>query len=568
MPSASSPRAHAHGAHGDGRYDVAVLGSGIAGTTLAACLARNGLSVLILEAGTHPRFAVGESTIPYTSTLLRVMAERYDVPELRSIASFEQVRANVSNNCGVKRNFGFLYHREGEPQNPREANEFPLPKITHTESHLFRQDVDAWMLAVAVKYGAEIRQQTRVVDVDIDDDGVTLSCEGDLRFRASFLADASGFRSPLAQKLDLREDPCRLRHRSRSLFTHMVGVTPYEEAHDGNPPGRWSEGTLHHLFEGGWMWVIPFDNHRRSTNPLCSVGLSLDPRIHPVPDCSPQEEFDRFLAKYPSVAKQFAGARSIRTWVRTGRIQYSSTRTIGPRWCLMSHAAGFIDALFSRGLSNTFEIVNALTWRLLDAVREDDFSVERFSYVEKLEQGLLDYNDELVANSYTSFRNYDLWNAYFRIWAIGQIYSTLELSQAFGRYLDTQDDQTFKDLERIELDAAIPEYPPMRALLRKSNELMQQVQAGTAEPGPVAEEIIAMLESSDFVPPTWGLTDPDKHDYEAKGLSALVWSRTQAPAEIGKLVYDGMTTLLRVRVQPIKDGVPRKLASALPLKRG
>lgn len=554
--------------HGDGPYDVAILGSGIAGTTLAACLARNGVSVLIIEAGTHPRFAVGESTIPYTSTLLRVMAERYDVPELRNIASFEQVRANVSNNCGVKRNFGFLYHREGEPQDPREANEFPLPKITHTESHLFRQDVDAWMLAVAVRYGADVRQQTRVVDVDFDDDGVTLSCEGGLRFRAKFLADASGFRSPLAQKLGLREDPSRLRHHSRSLFTHMVGVTPYEQAAGGDPPGHWSEGTLHHLFEGGWMWVIPFDNHRRSTNPLCSVGLSLDPRIHPVPDCSPEREFADFLARFPSVARQFENARTIRTWVRTGRIQYSSTRTIGPRWCLMAHAAGFIDALYSRGLSNTFEIVNALTWRLLDAVREDDFSAERFAYVERLEQGLLDYNDDLVANSYTAFRHYDLWNAYFRIWAIGQIYSTLELSRAFGRYLDTHDDRVFRDLERIELDAAIPEYPPMRALLRKSGELMRQVEAGAAEPATAAEEIIAMLESSDFVPPAWGLTDPDKHDYEAKGLAALVWSRTRAPAEIGKLVYDGMTTLLRVRVQPITSGVPRRLASALPHKRG
>lgn len=564
MQNASSGRAH-----GNDQYDVAVLGSGIAGTTLAACLARNGASVLILEAGTHPRFAVGESTIPYTSTLLRVMAERYDVPELRNIASFEQVRAHVSNNCGVKRNFGFLYQREGKEQDPREANEFPLPKITHTESHLFRQDVDAWMLTVAVKYGADVRQQTKVVDVDLDDDGVTLSCEGGATFRAKFLADASGFRSPLAQKLDLRETPSRLRHHSRSLFTHMIGVTPYEEAHNGNPPGKWSEGTLHHLFPGGWMWVIPFDNHRRSTNPLCSVGLSLDPRMYPVPeDTTPEEEFEQFLDKYPSIAKQFEGARSIRTWVRTGRIQYSSKQTVGPRWCLMSHAAGFIDALFSRGLSNTFEIVNALTCRLLDAVREDDFSVERFAYVEKLEQGLLDHNDELVANSYTSFQDYDLWNAFFRIWAIGQIYSTLELSQAFGKYLDTHDESVFKDLERIELDAAIPEYPPMRALLRKSGELLQQVEAGTAEPKAAAAEIISMLESSDFIPPSWGLTDPEKHGYEAKGLSALMWARTQAPAEIGKLVYNGMTTLMRVRIQPIKDGVPRKLASALPRKLG
>ncbi|HYX23886.1 MAG TPA: FAD-dependent oxidoreductase, partial [Thermoanaerobaculia bacterium] len=45
-------------------YDVAVLGSGIAGSTLAAILGRQGFRVLLLEKGTHPRFAVGEAMQP------------------------------------------------------------------------------------------------------------------------------------------------------------------------------------------------------------------------------------------------------------------------------------------------------------------------------------------------------------------------------------------------------------------------------------------------------------------------------------------------------------------------
>ena len=45
------------------RYHVAILGAGIAGSMLAAVLARNGVRVLLVDAATHPRFAVGESTI-------------------------------------------------------------------------------------------------------------------------------------------------------------------------------------------------------------------------------------------------------------------------------------------------------------------------------------------------------------------------------------------------------------------------------------------------------------------------------------------------------------------------
>jgi hypothetical protein len=33
------------------------------------------------------------------------------------------------------------------------------------------------------------------------------------------------------------------------------------------------------------------------------------------------------------------------------------------------------------------EVINTLSWRLLGALRDDDFSVSRFSYVERLRQG-------------------------------------------------------------------------------------------------------------------------------------------------------------------------------------
>ena len=58
--------------------DVTVLGSGIGGSTVAAILARQGISVAIVDAARHPRFALGESTIGETSFLLRMLAARYD----------------------------------------------------------------------------------------------------------------------------------------------------------------------------------------------------------------------------------------------------------------------------------------------------------------------------------------------------------------------------------------------------------------------------------------------------------------------------------------------------------
>lgn len=59
------------------RYDVAIIGSGIGGSTLASQDARQGLSVLVFDGGTHPKFAVGESMILETSEMMRALAEFY-----------------------------------------------------------------------------------------------------------------------------------------------------------------------------------------------------------------------------------------------------------------------------------------------------------------------------------------------------------------------------------------------------------------------------------------------------------------------------------------------------------
>ncbi|MCK9897084.1 NAD(P)/FAD-dependent oxidoreductase [Frankia sp. AgB32] len=534
--------------------DVVILGAGIAGSVLAAVLARGGANVLMIDAGTHPRFAVGESTIPYTSIMARLMAERYDVPELKALGTFESVQSKIGPTSGIKRNFGFLYHRRGEHQNTAEYNENVTPKIANTDSHLFRQDVDAWLVTVAVKYGARIRQQVRVTDVDFDDYGATVTGANGETWRTRYVVDASGFRSPLAQKFGLREEPSRLRHHSRSMFTHMVGVTPYDDLVPRKAHGnyrRWHQGTLHHVFEGGWLWVIPFNNHPMATNPLVSVGLTVDPRVHPDPGCGPEEEFRRFVADFPSIAGQFTNARPVREWVSTGRLQYSSRQTIGDRWCLMSHAAGFIDPLFSRGLSNTFDVINALAWRLLDALRDDDFSVERFALVEKLEQGLLDFNDDLVANSFTAFSDYDLWNAWFRLWSMHQRLAIFVIGRAYGKYRLAGDVSALDDLERLGVQAAMPDHPPTQELYARASQEIRAVAAGTTRPADAAARIMALLDDADFLPRAMGLHDPHHRTIHASGPTVarvLRWSRRSPSSEVADLFYDGITQVIRLRL--------------------
>ncbi|GIG92077.1 NAD(P)/FAD-dependent oxidoreductase [Plantactinospora endophytica] len=500
----------------DGNFDVIVLGSGIAGSVLGAVLARNGASVLLLDAGVHPRFAVGESTTLYTLNVFRILAKRYDVPEIEAFCSFEGCLDAIGSSFGTKRHFGFMLHTEGAEPDPREVNQFSPPSAQLQTSHLHRQDSDSYLFHTAISYGCTARQAFRVVETELDDDGVTVVGHTGERYRGRYLVDGSGFRSPIAGKLGLRAGPEALKHHSRSLFTHMVNVRPTDEClrmpAAEMPPIPWVQGTMHHIIDRGWFWIIPFNNEPRSKNPLVSIGLTFDERRYPKPaDLSPEEEFRGYVARYPVLERIFADARTVRPWVSTDRLQYTSTQTIGPRWCLLSHAAGFIDPLYSRGLTNTGEVINSLAWRLLAALKDDDFSTERFQYVDDLQKGLIKYNDELVNASFVSFSNYELWNAVYRVWGAAEIPINLRFGQYLDRYLDSRDERVLIEMEEVPfLGHLLPDNPDYVRLFDEMVRLTDAVDRGELDAGVAGRELMATVSASPAVVRSVGLDDRDE----------------------------------------------------------
>ncbi|MEW5985065.1 MAG: tryptophan 7-halogenase [Chloroflexota bacterium] len=485
------------------KYDVIILGTGMAGTIVGAILARQGVSVLLIDAKVHPRFAVGESTIPHTSLLLSLLAERYGVPDIEHIAFPDRIARYVCSSCGIKRSFGFAYHRPGQVYDPREGLQFGTS--SKDENHLFRQDIDAYLLYVAVHYGAAVRQNTKVTEIAIDQQGVTLQTAVGEAFHAQYLVDGTGYESQLAQRYNLREKPTSLKHHSRTLFTHMIDVKPFQEG--DNPLSlSWHQSTLHHVFERGWFWVIPFNNQPLSTNPLISVGLTIDPRRYPKPDMPPEREFQQFLDCFPSVAEQLKEAKTVRPWVSTGRLQYSSTRCTGYRFCLMSHAAGAVDPLFSRGLINTSELILALLDPLLAALQDGDFADERFRHLECRQRRVLAYNDRLVNCAFTSWADFDLWNAWLRVWALGTILTEYRLMNALADYTTTRDPACLQGEANNPVFSEF-EDPDYAVFFNRAAALMESFEAGwerspdQARAGETAEQIFALTGEYEFPVP-------------------------------------------------------------------
>jgi tetracycline 7-halogenase / FADH2 O2-dependent halogenase len=494
-------------------FDVAIIGSGIAGSSLGAILARQGQRVAIFEAKSHPRFAIGESLILETSEMMRALAIYYDVPEL-AYFSTENYAPFQGTSHGVKRHFGFLHHTPGQPHQTGRTLQAVIPREPHGhELHLYRQDSDYFLATTAVAYGATLYQNSPVAAVDFSDDVVTLTTAQGKSCRARYLVDAGGFRSLVAQQFGLRD--FNLQTHARGLFTHMVNVPCYHKVSRSQAayglPYRMSEGTLHHVFQGGWLWVIPFDNHPESTNPLCSVGLMLDPRLHPErPDLTPEAEFFDFIAQFPSVAAQFAGAQAVRPWTRAGRIQYGSRQVVGERWALLGHAAGFIDPLYSKGLYLSSTAVFTLAHLLLQASQTGDYSAAAFADLDCVTRNMVCAADRLVANSYKAFGHYQLWSVYAVVWLLGAYLEYVKLNMI---RLQAGTDRAAYYRQLVQLKLVGGGFAEFETVAGQIDELMERVDlADETAVSRTAAQIEQILRHLDWVPtPFIDLLDGKNH---------------------------------------------------------
>ena len=132
-------------------FDVAIVGSGFAGSLLALVARRLGLSVLLLEKGSHPRFAIGESTSPLANLLLEELATRYALPRLLPFAKWGSWRrAYPEVSCGLKRGFSFFHHAEGRPfaNAPDRQDQLLVaasPNDEVADTHWYRPEFDAFL---------------------------------------------------------------------------------------------------------------------------------------------------------------------------------------------------------------------------------------------------------------------------------------------------------------------------------------------------------------------------------------------------------------------------------------
>jgi len=402
-------------------YDVVVIGSGIAGSSAALVLSRAGLKTLVVEHKNHPRFAIGESTIPTTTLLLRYLARTYNVPELEHICHYLGLRERDLV-AWPKQGFWYGLHQEGRHLEKRHELMFEtLPLPAGPDVHMLRADVDAYLVAALPAYGVDYWDHTKVVGYEPQaDDGVLLSLEradGPRTVRARLVVDASGHASFFAYKFHLRDDPPRLHTNTRTIFSHFENVRDLDDSLGGTNETfrfRRTAGTMHHCFPGGWIWVIPFDTG------ITSVGFVLNRDAYPLdPSDTAEGEIERFFTRFPSMRDHLGGMKPVRPFTRTDRIQFTSRTILGKGFILTPHASGFIDPLFSTGILLTLRFVARIAHFARRAKERDNFDIEQFRPIETAFMQEVQQVDRIVSGFQGSFRHPALFRQFWRVWVIG-----------------------------------------------------------------------------------------------------------------------------------------------------
>ena len=526
-------------------YDVCIAGSGLYGSVLACILAKQGLDVLILEPGRHPRFSLGEALLPQSAIWPFMLSERYGVPEIGHLSHADRIVDHVTPSCGLKHSIGFVHHTAGEPVKDNDLQQLIPPHLPfYSESHLFREEVDHFMVRTAAEYGAQLREDCSIDAVNFSEDGVSIeTSEG--AFQAAYYVDASGRQSTLVRQLGLRDGAPDAALHSRAIFAHVEGLRPMDDILSAPSQGRrLHDGTFHHVFEGGWMWVIPFDNFERSSSTLASVGLMLDPRVHPErSDLDAEAEFHEIVSRFPDMARHMEGVRTVRPFTRTGRLQYAANQSVGDRFLLSPSTYGFIDALYSNGMVHTFESIHFAAHHLLCAfgkaegsVAPGDFSAAAFVAIDHLHRRQWIGADQMISGAYKAMAKADTWKAWTQYWLAQVLFGDLWLQRACFHYFGSGDPSVFDAfLEEERPGVAAPLGPNKARLLEDLVQLLDR--------GAPAEALYARLAEEDWLPRhvyDWGSPEARSIDFSRPDVVGplLEWGFTASPEPLREGLFD------------------------------
>ena len=337
------------------QYDVAILGGGLAGLTLALQLkkTRPTVRVLVVEKQKHPvpeaAHKVGESTVEIAAHYLR------DILGLEEHLRTQQVRK-----FGLRMFFSFDGNRDISRRVELGSTVFP-PLTTY---QLDRGRLENTLAAMLPEQGITLLEGGKVTQVDLrpQEDFHCLRVlheDREREIKARWIVDGSGRTTILQRQLGLAK---KVSHKANAAWFRLA--YPLDLNTWSSDPvwrARISEGdralsTNHLMGPGYWVWLI------RLASGSISIGIVADDARHSFSEFNRLERALHWLQEHePQCA---AAIEEHRDKIQDFRVMkdysYSCQQVFsGERWCLSGEAGVSLDPLYSPG-SDLIAIANGL----------------------------------------------------------------------------------------------------------------------------------------------------------------------------------------------------------------
>ncbi len=339
--------------------DVAIVGGGPAGASLAMRLGRAGLQVLVLEKKRFPRFKpCGEFMSPECLPILAGLGVGEDVAAL-----------------GVRRVGGMELHGYERRAEGHFAPVGETPAPAPFGWAVRRERFDAVLLAAAAATdGVTVAERATVDGLVRDARGVVRGVvvregEGQREVRARCVIGADGVRSRVARDLGVQRPVPWLQRVA--LTTRYAGVTPRACAEV-------------HLFPGGYFAATPVDDG------LFSLNLVLDRAAVRAHDGDWDAFLRRHLAAAPLLRDRLADAVRVDPVRGCGPLAMSTTRQVADGAALVGDACGYVDPITGEGVFFALRGAQLLAPILVDALaggRADRRSLRAYAHARRAEFG-------------------------------------------------------------------------------------------------------------------------------------------------------------------------------------
>jgi FADH2 O2-dependent halogenase len=339
--------------------------------------------------------------------------------------------------CGLKRGFSFFHHTPEDKEPPwtdrgRQLLVAASPHDGIADTHWYRKDFDFYLVRKAQRAGVEYLDKAHLDRCSLSEKGVCLhgtraGCE--VTIKARFVIDATGPRGFLYRALNLGERELPGHPATQAIYNHFLGVKRINDLSQSNfwshAPYPVDDAAVHHIFDGGWMWVLRFNNG------ITSAGVSVTDRMAAELDLSGGEPaWLNLLQRVPTLAEQFSDAKPLQPFRHIPRLGFRSAAIAGRNWALLPSAAGFVDPLLSTGFPLTLLGVTRLA-----SIMEQDWETDGFS--ERLRTYALQTDNDLLAAArliralYASMSDFPLFRAITLLYFAAASYS--ETARRLGR---------------------------------------------------------------------------------------------------------------------------------------